>query len=180
MTHIALLRGINVGGKNKLPMKDLAALFTEAGGKAVRTYIQSGNVLFDAPAKTASAVARQVAEAIQSRFGISAPIVIRSAAELAAAIGANPFLKAGAAESSLHIGFLADMPNPAAVKGLDPARSPGDSFEIIGREIFLHVPNGVARTKLTNAWFDSKLGTVSTFRNWRTVLKLAETSVASG
>jgi len=74
----------------------------------------------------------------------------------------------------LNVYFLADMPDPAAVKSLDPERSPGDTFVVKGREVFLHLPNGMARTKLTNAYFDSKLKTVSTARNWKTVGKLVE------
>lgn len=175
MTHVALLRGINVGGKNKLPMKALAAMFTAAGAESVRTYIQSGNVLFDAPAKRAGQIAPAVVAAIRSQLGYEIPVIIRTAAELAAVIARNPFLKSGD-EAALHVGFLEATPAPAAVKLLDPDRSPGDSFRIIGREIFLHLPTGVARTKITNAWFDSKLKTVSTFRNWRTVLKLVELS----
>lgn len=177
MTHVALLRGINVGGKNKLPMKTLGAIFTAAGAESVRTYIQSGNVLFEAPARLSVRIGPAVAAAIRSQFGYEIPVIIRTAAELAAVIAGNPFLKS-ADEAALHVGFLETTPTPAAEKLLDPDRSPGDSFRVIGREIFLHLPNGVARTKLTNAWFDSKLKTVSTFRNWRTVLKLADLAVA--
>lgn len=173
MTHVALLRGINVGGRNKLPMKTLAAMFTAAGAESVRTYIQSGNVLFDAPAKRAGQIAPAVVAAIRSQFGYETPVIIRTATELAAVIAGNPFLKSGD-EAALHVGFLEAAPTPAGVKLLDLDRSPGDSFRVIGREIFLHLPNGVARTKLTNAWFDSRLRTVSTIRNWRTILKLAE------
>ncbi|MFN7134888.1 MAG: DUF1697 domain-containing protein, partial [Myxococcales bacterium] len=87
-------------------------------------------------------------------------------------VSTNPFVAAGAAEDSLHVVFLADAPSPTKLATLDPARSPPDRFEVRGRDIYLHCPNGFARTKLTNAWFDARLGTVSTVRNWKTVQKL--------
>jgi uncharacterized protein (DUF1697 family) len=172
MQHLALLRGINVGGKAILPMKDLVAIFSASGATAIQTYIQSGNVLFDAT--DPAAVAALVTAEIAARFAYPGRIVLRSAAELAAAYRANPFAKAGAPLEMLHVYFLADQPSPTAIKSLDPDRSPGDSFTVLGRDIFLHLPNGMARTKLTNAYFDTKLNTVSTARNWKTVAKLVE------
>ena len=170
MTHVALLRGINVGGKAKLPMKELVAIFAATGAHEVRTYIQSGNVVFesDAPEPVVEAVTREIASA----YGYPGRIVLRSADELRAAYGSNPF--AGAPVETLHVYFLADVPAPSAVKALDPARSPGDSFVVRGREVYLQLPQGMARTKLTNAYFDGKLKTVSTARNWNTVGKLVE------
>jgi len=168
--HLALLRGINVGGKAILPMKDLAAIFAAAGATAVQTYIQSGNVVFEAA--DPEAVAARVTAEIAARFAYPGRIVLRSAGELAAAYRANPF--DGAPIETLHVYFLADRPTPAAVESLDPNRSSGDSFLVQGRDIFLHLPNGMARTKLTNAYFDGKLQTVSTARNWKTVAKLVE------
>ena len=102
------------------------------------------------------------------------PVVTRSAVELRRAVEGNPFLAAGADVATLHVGFLASEPKAEPVAALDPARSPPDRFEVRGREIFLCLPDGVARSKLTNAYFDSKLATTSTFRNWRTVLTLLE------
>jgi uncharacterized protein (DUF1697 family) len=86
----------------------------------------------------------------------------------------NPFLKAGAAEELLHVSFLADRPSTDLVAALDSTRSAPDEFAVVGREIYMKLVTGAAKTKLTNAYFDSKLKTVSTMRNWRTVLKLAE------
>jgi uncharacterized protein (DUF1697 family) len=171
-TYVALLRGINVGGKNMLPMKDLAAIVSEAGCAHVSTYIQSGNVLFHAPAAQAKQIPKLVQDEIASRFGLRVPVIVRSAQQLAETIKANPFLKAGADEKSLHIYFLADLPLAAAVGSLDAARSAPDEFRVVGQEVYLRLPNGMARTKLTNAYFDSKLKTVSTARNWATILKL--------
>jgi uncharacterized protein (DUF1697 family) len=170
--HLALLRGINVGGKASLPMTELAAIFAAAGATNVRTYIQSGNVVFDAadPALVTTAATAEIARV----YGYPGRIVLRSAEELRKAYSGNPFQKAGAPIEMLNIYFLADLPAPAAVQALNPDRSPGDSFAIQGREIYLHLPNGMARTKLTNAYFDTQLKTVSTARNWKTVGKLVE------
>jgi len=121
---------------------------------------------------------KNLPEAIQStiaeRFGLRVPVILRSSRQLAGAIEGNPFLAAGKLEKTLHVCFLADSPDAQAVKALDPDRSPGDAFHVSGQEVYLHLPNGVAHTKLTNAWLDSKLSTVSTVRNWATVLKLHE------
>ena len=172
--HVALLRGINVGGKNKLTMADLAKLFAAAGCEGVRTYIQSGNVVFLADMKTAERIPGAVAGQIAARFGLEVPVVLRSAEELRRVAASNPFLKSGADPDALHVAFLAEAPDRRRAGALDPRRSPGDSFELRGREVYLHLPNGVARTKLTNAYLDATLGTKSTLRNWRTVRKLLE------
>ncbi len=175
-TYLALLRGINVGGKNKLPMTELAALFTEAGCSAVRTYIQSGNVVFGASSKQAEGLPVLIARRIAERFALRVPVVLRSAGQLREVAGGNPFVEAGADLEALHVAFLASEPDPDHLAGLDPNRASPDAFRVVGREIFLFLPGGVARTKLTLDYFDSKLATVSTMRNWRTVLKLLEMS----
>ncbi|MFO0694146.1 MAG: DUF1697 domain-containing protein [Polyangiales bacterium] len=171
MRYVALLRGINVGGKNKLPMKELVALVAGLGATDVESYIQSGNVIFEASASVARDFAGKLEAAIEARFGFESPVVLRSASELAAVLENPPFGEAPL--ETRHVGFLAARPTEARVASLDPARSPGDSFVVRGSEIYLHLPNGVARSKLTNAYFDSKLGTTSTFRNWKTVVALA-------
>jgi uncharacterized protein (DUF1697 family) len=169
--YVALLRGVNLGGR-QLPMKDLVAIFERAGCAKVRSYIQSGNVVFTAPGKVAAGIASVVQKAILGRFKYDAPVVVRSAAELAAVARTNPFLAAGAELKSLHVAFLASAPTSASIAALDPKRSPPDEFVVKGRNIFLRFPNGVGKSKYTNAYFDSKLGTTSTIRNWTTVLKL--------
>ena len=174
MRHIALLRGINVGGKNILPMKDLAAMFTDAGCSDVKTYIQSGNVIFRTTPTKSARIAGLITERIRAAFGYDIPIIIRSASQFDDVIRRNPFLKKNADEKMLGVMFLADTPKPEMVIALDPQRSPSDEFIVHCQEIYLYLPNGAARTKLTNAWFDSALKTVSTGRNWRTVNKLHE------
>lgn len=169
MKYAALLRGINVGGKNKLPMKDLAELFAATGCRNVETYIQSGNVVFDAPASVARQAPLAVSKAIEQQFGYRVPLVLRNGTDLAKIVAENPFLRQGAAEKELHVYFLADQPAEAE---LDATRSAPDEFILSGRQIYLRLPNGMGRTKLTNAYFDGRLKTVSTARNWATVLRL--------
>jgi uncharacterized protein (DUF1697 family) len=172
--HAALLRGINVGGKNMLTMKELARIFAKAGCMDVVTYIQSGNVVFCAENKIAKGLGETVTNQVEKQFGLKVPVVLRSNAEMQALIRGNPFLEAGAAEETLHVLFLGDRPSADLVAGLDAARSAPDQFAVVGRDIYMKLVTGAAKTKLTNAYFDSKLKTVSTMRNWRTVLKLAE------
>jgi len=174
--YVALLRGINVGGKNKLPMKDLAAMFSAAGCASVETYIQSGNVVFEAHPAVAERLPATIAGTILERWRYRVPVVVRTADEVKDVARGNPFVAAGQSPDALHVVFLADKPRPAGVASLDVRRSPPDEFAVRGREIYLRLPNGVARSKFTNAYFDSTLGTTSTVRNWRTVLKLVEMS----
>jgi len=172
--HVVLLRGINVGGKNMLPMKELVGMFVAAGCADVTTYIQSGNVVFSADAKVVAGLGSLIAARVEQRFGLRIPVVLRTAAEMEAVIHGNPFLVGGVGEEMLHVCFLEDLPEAARVAGLDAGRSAPDAFAVVGREIYMQLVKGISGTKLTNAYFDSKLKTVSTMRNWRTVLKLAE------
>jgi uncharacterized protein (DUF1697 family) len=172
--HVALLRAINVGGRNKLSMKDLVDVFVEAGCENVRTYIQSGNVVFEAKARVLAALPRAIPAVISSRFGLDVPLVLRSASELRAAVAANPFAGPSTDPNSLYLAFLRDAPQKKRVAGLDPDRSPGDTFVVRGREIYLRLGTGAANTKLTVAWFDAQLETVATVRNWRTAEALVE------
>ncbi|MFO0760003.1 MAG: DUF1697 domain-containing protein [Byssovorax sp.] len=180
-TQIALLRGVNVGGKNPVPMKELAALFAKLGCASVRTYIQSGNVVFQVPEDLLDDLAKRLAAGIAQRFGVTSPVVLRSAEAFAQAAARNPFLAEGADPDKLHLMFLAAAADKERVARLDPGRSPPDRFIVTGAEVYLHCPNGLARSKLTNDYFDRTLGTTSTVRNLRTVGALIEmTRAASG
>lgn len=172
--YVALMRGINVGGKNKLPMSELRTIFEELGCASVRTYIQSGNVVFAADARLAKVVAAQVANRIADVFSISVPVILRSAAEYKKAVRSHPLATPDMPDNTVSVMFLADKPTMTQVKSLDPNRSPGDSFKVVGKEIYMLSPNGAARSKLTNAYFDRSLNTISTTRNWRTCRKLLE------
>ena len=172
--NVALLRGINIGGKNRLPMKDLAAMFSDAGCDDVRTYIQSGNVLFRAEPTLQEEIPSLVSASILSRFGYRIPVATRTARELQAIVQANPLLERSSEPDKLHVAFLSEIPDPAKVEALDANRSTPDEFAVLGREIYLYCPNGLARTRLTNNYFDSTLSTTSTMRNWKTTLKLLD------
>jgi uncharacterized protein (DUF1697 family) len=173
-THLALLRGINVGGKNKLPMAALVDMFIEAGCKDVRTYIQSGNVVFSVSRTVSAFIPDRITARIAERYGFRVPVILRTTERLRDVICHNPFLEAGAAQEALYVMFLADAPGALLVEKLDPDRSPPDAFHVRGQEVYLHLPGGVANSKLTNAYFDSKLATTGTSRNWRTVTALLE------
>lgn len=178
--HVALLRGINVGGKNRLAMRELSEVFTSIGCTSVESYIQSGNVIFRTTQRLAAEVPKRVAERLAEHFGLRVPVVTRTASQLRAAVKANPFVKAGVDLATLHVAFLGDRPSREQVASLEPQRSPPDEFVVYGREVYLRFPNGSARTRLTNSHLDAKLATVSTVRNWRTVLKLLELATVGG
>lgn len=164
---IGLVRGINVGGRHKLPMADLARMYTEAGARDVKTYIQSGNVRYRAAPDEAVEISERVSAAIAASFGFSAPIVERSAEALAAAVAANPFAGEDEASTRLHVVFLSGPPPAERVAALN--RSGRDRFEVIGREIYLCCVQGIGKSDLPS--FD-RLGVVATARNWRTTLAL--------
>jgi uncharacterized protein (DUF1697 family) len=171
-TFVALLRGVNVGGKNRIPMTELKSSFSALGHEDVVTYIQSGNVVFRSPRGNAKDVAAAVEQEIAATFGLSVTVLLRTPAELAAITEENPFLARNADLSKLHVVFLADRPAAAAVGRLDPGRSPPDEFSVLGREIYLRLPNGAGRSKLTIDYFERRLGVAATARNWKTLLKL--------
>jgi len=172
--HVALLRGINLAGRNRVSMTELAEIFATVGCVDVLTYIQSGNVIFAASPSVLKNLPQLVTDQIAKRLGHRVPVIIRSAAEIARTVRDNPFPESPSSEKALHVYFLAELPDARAVNELDPDRSPPDTFRIRNREVYVHLPKGMARTKLTNAYFDSKLSTTSTARNWATVCKLLE------
>ena len=168
---IGLLRAVNVGGR-KLSMADLVRVAGEAGGKEARTYLQSGNVVFSGSA----AVARGLSAAVSSAAGFDVPVLLRSASDLAGVVSGQPL--SGPA-SSWHVTFLASKPAARAVSALDPSAYGEDTFAVVGREVYLRTPGGYGRSKLSNAFFERKLGVVATTRNWRTVCALAEMAADS-
>jgi uncharacterized protein (DUF1697 family) len=172
--HVALLRAVNVGGKNRLPMKELAAIFSDAGAVDVQTYIQSGNVVFRATSDLAERLPSMVTAAILKRFEFEVPVVTRSAEEFRGVASGNPFLADGVDTTKLHVAFLTDRPDATRADTLDPGPSSSDEFEMRGYEVYLRCPDGMGRTRLTTAYLDKTLATTSTIRNWRTVSKLVD------
>jgi uncharacterized protein (DUF1697 family) len=170
-TLVALIRGVNVGGKKKVPMSELKSQLSSLGLEDVVTYVQSGNVVFRGPrGDVASRIEKRIAET----FGIDVRVLLRTPAELAKIAKDNPFLKRESDHLRLHVVFLDGKPTAKAVAQLDPGRSPPDEFRVRGREIYLHLPNGAGRSKLTIDYFERRLGVAATARNWKTVLKLVE------
>ncbi len=172
--YVALLRAVNVGGRNRLPMPALRAELESLGHGEVTTVLQSGNVVLDSSLSSATAIAAGIEERIASAFGLDVTVILRSGAELAGVARRNPFLPHEGELSQLHVAFLADAPAASLVAGLDSDRSPPDAFAVEGREIYLRFPNGSGRSKLTLDWFEHGLGTRATARNWRTVTRLVE------
>jgi uncharacterized protein (DUF1697 family) len=172
--YVALLRGINVGGKNMLPMKTLEKMFADAGCDRVRSYIQSGNVVFRANKTLAAKLPDLIGAEILKFSGYRVPVILRTIEQMEETVRNNPYLNKENTVHLLHVMFLASRPSQERIDALDHSRSVPDEFAVLGGEIYLRLPNGTARSKLTNAYFDSKLVTTSTSRNWRTVNKLVE------
>jgi uncharacterized protein (DUF1697 family) len=166
-TYVALLRAVNVGGKNILPMKALCTLCELQGCRDVQTYIQSGNIVFRAGAKAASGFAAKLKAQIKHDFGFETTAILRTAAELLAVTKNNPF----PTEHS-HVMFLANEPNVTDVVNLNPPCVGEEAFSVRGKEIFLYLPYGSGRSKMATYSFDKILRTVVSTRNWQTVQKL--------
>ncbi len=167
-TQVALLRGVNVGGRNAVPMAALRDCFTALGHTDVETYIQSGNVVFTSRAKV---MPRSLEQAIERQFGFPVPVVVRTPAQLTAVLDANPF--PGADPSKLHVGFLVRRPTPSEVAGVDAARYLPEELTVVGTEIYFLLPNGMGNAKLP-PYVGRRLGIATTARNWSTVTKLLE------
>jgi uncharacterized protein (DUF1697 family) len=176
-TYAAMLRGINVSGRNRLAMEDLRALVTAVGGTDVRTYIQSGNAVF-VSRRSASAVVGSLESGLESALGSKVPVLVRTKEELEAIIETNPFLHRGEDPKVLHVTFMGAVPRPEAVASVPMKTADTDELQVSGREVYLFCPNGYGNTKLTNSFFEKRLGSSATTRNWKTVTKLVE--LASG
>lgn len=172
---VVLLRGINVGGKNKLPMADLRAALAADGYRDVVTYIQSGNIALSAETCDGPAIS----ELIESTFGLTIPVVVRTADQLQAAIDKNPFPEMVDQPKFLHLYFCQKPVSTEAIAGLDHERFLPDRVEAGATEIYVSYQDGVAGSKLTNAVLDRALGQVTTARNWNTVLKLRDMAEAA-
>lgn len=174
---IALLRAVNVGGR-KLPMAELRALCGELGWEDARTYIQSGNLVFSAAGK-ADALEAKLEKAIQGRFGLDVPVIVRSSAIWAAYVAANPFPKVGReAPNRLQLLVSKRPPEAGAAQRLTERAQAGEAVELAGGALWFHFPDGVGTSKLTPTLIDKAAGSPSTSRNWRTVLKLQEMAQA--
>jgi uncharacterized protein (DUF1697 family) len=173
-TYIALLRGINVSGRNTIPMEELRSLCAGLGWDDVQSYIQSGNLVFQAGAAAAKLEA-ELQEAIERRFGLSVPAIIRAAADWPAYVSDNPYPDASESEPNLVMLALSKAPPKGdAVDKLRERAARGERIIQVGDALWLHFGGGVAKSKLSPALLDRLVGSPVTTRNWRTVLKLQE------
>jgi uncharacterized protein (DUF1697 family) len=170
---VALFRGINVGGHNKLPMKELRAELEALGLKGVATYIQSGNVVFRGGTTSAAELAARIARTVQERHGFEAEVLVLTADELRAAVRGTPFNVPEDEAKTLHLFFLAAEPSDPDSEGLDAARAEGERWALRGKVFYLHTPAGYGRSKLA-AKAERALGVRATARNWRSVLRILE------
>jgi uncharacterized protein (DUF1697 family) len=172
--YAALIRGINVGGRAKVKMDDLRNVFAALGHGDITTYIQSGNVVFSTAPRSAPKVAAAIEDRIREDLGLGVTVLLRTDQELGDVIAANPFLAGGADPARLHATFLVDTPAPERLDHVAVPDSGPDEFAIVGREVYLHCPEGYGRTKLNNTLWERRLGVAATTRNWNTVVKLHE------
>ncbi len=176
-TFIALLRGINVGGHNKLPMRELKALLESLGLANVQTYIQSGNVVFQIGRTDLPALGEAIGVAIGQSHGFVPKILLLSLADLATAVAQNPFPATDEQHKTLHFYFLESAPSNPDLTGLASLKTNSEQFELIDTVFYLHAPEGIGRSKLA-AKVEKALGVPATARNWRTVSKLVEMGTA--
>jgi uncharacterized protein (DUF1697 family) len=175
---VAMLRGVNVGARNKIKMADLQELFVGLGHTAVVTYIQSGNVVFKSRSKSSTAVAHAVEERITRDLGLDVRVLVRTHDEMAKVARSNPFLKSCAEVARLHVTFLAGKPDAELVRAVSAFDAGVDELRVVGREVYLHCPNGYGNTKINNGFFEKRLQAIATTRNWNTVTKLIDLASA--
>ena len=171
-TYVALLRGINLGSHAKIAMPKLRALFESLDYADVRTYLQSGNVVFSATGQDASDIAAQIERRLHRDLDLKVPVLLRTGTDLKRIIANNPYLDRETDFARLHVTFLADEPDPKRLADIDPAFGEPDAFSVVGQEIYLHCPNGYGRSKLIATFFERRLKVGATNRNWKTVTAL--------
>jgi uncharacterized protein (DUF1697 family) len=171
-TSISLLRGINVSGQKQVRMAELKSLYEDLGFENVRTYVQSGNVVFDSPEREAGKLTVQIEKLIEKTFGFFVPVLIRSAEDFRRILENHPFKH----EEPLRVlvTFLSETPEQSKLDALSCHEDKVDKFAIGEKEIFLFCPGGYGKTKLSNTFFEKKLGVAATTRNWKTVKALYE------
>jgi uncharacterized protein (DUF1697 family) len=170
---IAMLRGINVGGHQKVNMETLRTLCVGLGLRGVQTYIQSGNVVFHEDSGDAVALARRLEDGIEKKFGFRAGVLVRTVSEMRKVIANNPFGGRSAIEPSrLLVVFLASAPTRQTREQILAIDCEPEEVHVKGRELYIYYPNGMARPKIPMARIEKILGCSSTGRNWNTVNKL--------
>jgi len=166
-TYISMLRGINVSGQKKIRMVELRSLYEALGMENVQTYVQSGNVVFDSPEQVATKLRESIEAQIESAFGFSVPVLIRTGDEFRRVIENHPF--AGEEAVRVLVTFLYERPEKSKLEELSHYKDKVDAFAIGDQEIYLFCPGGYGKTKLSNTFFEKKLDVVATTRNWKSV-----------
>ncbi|MGH6871024.1 MAG: DUF1697 domain-containing protein [Rhizomicrobium sp.] len=175
MKAVAFLRAVNVGGTGKIAMADLRALAEELGLGEPRTLLQSGNLVFDAKGKTPKVLEALLEKELTARFDLKCRVMVRGARQMKALAARNPFPKEAKNDPArLHVFFLKDTADAAAVAALNAAIKGRETAKGHGREVFLHYPDGMGESKLTNAVVERALSSPGTARNWNTVTKILE------
>lgn len=167
--YISLLRGVNVGGR-KIPMNELKQLYESLNFNKVKSYIQSGNLIFESPRREIKELEKEIEEKLEDNYDFPIHIFIRTTDELDEIIKNNPF--ANETLKNIHITFLKETPEDIPVDLINERKDPSEKFITKEREIYLFLPRGYGRTKLSNNFFESKLKIKATTRNWRTVNQL--------
>lgn len=169
-TYLALFRGINIGGHNKVAMRELALLLEEVGCSNIRTYIQSGNVIFDTINRSRSTISQEISHSMLKRFGFEPKVMLLTAAELQDAIAHNPFPSTDG--KALHVLFLEAHPDNPDLERLSALKKNSEEFKLGDKVFYLYGPEGVGRSKLAMN-VERCLGVTTTGRNWNTVSRLA-------
>lgn len=173
-TYVALFRGINVGGKHSLPMKELVSILEDLGAEAVKTYIQSGNAVFSGPDKDTATLAIRISQEIKKRRGFEPHVLLLTMKEFESVMKKNPFPEpAEDSPQTLHAAFLASKPKNPNLKSLEALKSSSERFQLVGNVFYMHAPDGIGRSKLAGS-AEKLLGVPMTDRNWRTVCKIWE------
>jgi uncharacterized protein (DUF1697 family) len=168
--YVAMLRGINVSGQKIIKMESLRESFGSLGFSDVKTYIQSGNVVFKSAKASTAGTAKQIAAKILDDFGFSVPVLVRTPEELGEVSKKNPLSKLGGIDDTkLHVTFLSEPAPKTAEEILKMLAAKSEALSICGREIYLYCPNGYGNTKLSNSAIEKKPLVQATTRNWKTV-----------
>lgn len=174
---VALLRGINVGGNNLLPMKALKAELEALGAMQVKTYIQSGNVVFQHAEAQADVLAEKITAAIQVTWGFAPRVLLLSQQPFLHALANNPFSEAESDPSTLHLWFLAEQAQNPDLERLNQLQKNSEAWQLIDSVFYLHAPEGIGRSKLAEN-VEKCLGVPATARNWRTATKIRDLLLA--
>ena len=178
-TYIALFRGINVGGRNKLPMRDLVSTLENVGCQNVATYIQSGNAVFRSGEQDASLLSDRIRTAVRERHGFEPQVLLLASEEMEKAMRSNPFPEAESEPKSLHLYFLTAPPESPDLAALEGIKGDRERFVLGDGVFYLRAPDGVGRSKLA-ASVEMFLGVPVTARNWRTTRKVMEMAQQRG